>query len=60
MFVVYVRDVRGDEWEYPDAARFATEDVSNNLMLMDSEDTLIGVWAEDQWAYVGVRGSMEL
>lgn len=56
--VVYVRDTNGNEWEYPAAARYLTEDVTNNLLLMDDDDTLIGVWAETRWAFVGLRESV--
>jgi len=53
--IVFVVDSSGDEWLYPSVARFATEDVTNNLMLMDDEDRLVGVWAEGRWSFVGVR-----
>lgn len=55
--VIFVRDVDGGEWEFPDACRFATEDVTNNLMLMDIDDELIGLWSEGRWSYVGVRSN---
>lgn len=42
----------GQRREFPHAERFLTEEEFNNLVLMDSEDQLVAVFAQDKWISV--------
>lgn len=42
----------GQRREFPDAERFLTEEEFNNLVLMDSQDRLVAVFAQDKWISV--------
>ncbi|WP_176456258.1 hypothetical protein [Mycobacterium marinum] len=52
MIVVHL--VGGETREYPQAARFLTEEVFNNLCVHGEQDELLAVWAQDQWRGVEV------
>lgn len=47
--MIRVTLVGGTRRDYPEAARFLTEDVFNNLCLHDENDALLAVFAQDQW-----------
>ncbi|MCV7009486.1 hypothetical protein [Mycobacterium gordonae] len=42
----------GQRREFPTAQRFLTEEEFNNLVLMDSDDHLVAVFAQDKWISV--------
>jgi hypothetical protein len=46
--------VDGGKREHPNATRFYTEDVFNNLCLEDDKERLLAVYAHDKWNSVEV------
>ncbi|MGV7681587.1 hypothetical protein [Mycobacterium kansasii] len=46
--------MEGQRREFPEGARFLTEDVFNNLCIHGKDDALLAVFAQDRWISVEV------
>jgi hypothetical protein len=52
--MIIVTTAGPDKYEFPNGARFLTEEIFNNLCIHDEDDSLLAVFAQGEWISVEV------